>query len=45
MWLDPARDAKAQAWALRSRDVFVGDTTPGHYVNEVPVDVTDPVAI
>ena len=35
----------AQRWALASRDIFVGDTVPGHYVNEVPVDVTDPVAI
>jgi FAD/FMN-containing dehydrogenase len=45
MWLDPTRDADAARWALEARDIFVGDTVPGHYVNEVPVDVTDPAAI
>ena len=45
IWEDPARDADAARWCLDARDVFVGDTVPGHYVNEVPVDVTDPAAI
>jgi FAD/FMN-containing dehydrogenase len=45
MWLDPARDADAAAWVLAARDLFKPDTVPGHYVNEVPVDVTDPAAI
>lgn len=45
MWEDAARDADAQQWALDARDIFVGDTVPGHYVNEVPVDVTDAAAI
>jgi FAD/FMN-containing dehydrogenase len=45
MWLDASRDADAQRWCLDARDLFVGDTVPGHYVNEVPVDVTDPAAI
>jgi hypothetical protein len=45
MWLDPARDADAQRWCLEARDVFAGDTVTGHYVNETPVDVTDPAAI
>jgi FAD/FMN-containing dehydrogenase len=45
MWLDAARDTEAQRWCLDARDIFVGDTVPGHYVNETPVDVTDPAAI
>jgi FAD/FMN-containing dehydrogenase len=40
MWEDPARDADAKRWCLEARDIFVGDTVPGHYVNEVPDDVT-----
>lgn len=45
MWLDPSRDADAAQWCLDARDIFVGETVPGHYVNEVPADVTDPAAI
>lgn len=45
MWLDASRDADAQTWCLEARDIFLGDTVPGHYVNEVPTDVVDPVAI
>ena len=45
MWLDGARDADAQRWCLEARDLFLPDTVVGHYVNEVPVDVTDPAAI
>jgi FAD/FMN-containing dehydrogenase len=45
MWEDAARDAEAQQWALDARDIFVKDTVPGHYVNEVPADVSDPAAI
>ena len=45
MWLEAARDADAKRWCLEARDIFVADTVPGHYVNEVPADVTDPAAI
>jgi FAD/FMN-containing dehydrogenase len=45
MWLDASRDADAKAWCLDARDIFLPDTVPGHYVNEVPTDVIDPVAI
>lgn len=45
MWLDAARDADAARWCLEARDIFKPDTVPGHYVNEVPVDVTSPDAI
>ena len=45
IWLDPSRDADAARWCLEARDVFAGDTVPGHYVNEVPVDVKDTAAI
>lgn len=45
MWLDADRDADAARWCLDARDIFLGDTVPGHYVNEVPADVTDPAAI
>jgi FAD/FMN-containing dehydrogenase len=45
IWEDPGRDADAARWCLEARDIFRPDTVPGHYVNEVPVDVTDPAAI
>lgn len=45
MWLDAGRDAEAARWCLDARDLFRPDTVPGHYVNEVPADVTDPAAI
>lgn len=45
MWLDPSRDAAAAQWCLEARDIFAADTVPGHYVNEVPVDISDPAAI
>jgi FAD/FMN-containing dehydrogenase len=45
IWLDPDRDGDATRWCLDARDIFVGDTVPGHYVNEVPPDVTGPDAI
>lgn len=45
MWLDAARDAEAARWCLDARDIFVGDTVPGHYVNETPADVTDPATL
>jgi FAD/FMN-containing dehydrogenase len=45
IWTDPARDGDAARWCLEARDTFAADTVPGHYVNEVPVDVSDPAAI
>ena len=45
MWLDASRDADAARWCLDARDLFKADTVPGHYANEVPVDVTEPGAI
>jgi hypothetical protein len=45
VWVDPGRDADAARWCLDARDIFVADTVPGHYSNEVPADVTDPAAI
>ncbi len=45
VWTDPAHDADAARWCLGARDLFVDDTTPGFYVNEVPADVRGPDAI
>ena len=45
IWVDPSRDGDAAAWCLEAREIFRPDTVPGHYVNEVPADVTDPAAI
>jgi FAD/FMN-containing dehydrogenase len=44
-WQDSSRDAAAAQWCLDARDLFAPDTVPGHYVNEVPVDVHGPDAI
>jgi len=45
MWVDADRDADAKRWCLEARDIFKPDTIGGHYVNEVPDDVTGPDAI
>ena len=45
IWEDPARDGDSARWCLDARDIFVVDSVPGHYVNEVPVDVKDIAAI
>jgi FAD/FMN-containing dehydrogenase len=45
MWQDPSSDADAKRWCLDARDIFLPDTVVGHYVNEVPVDISDPAVI
>ena len=45
IWEDAGRDAEAAAWCLEARSIFAPDTVPGHYINEVPADVDDPVTI
>ncbi len=45
IWTDPTRDADAAQWCLDARAIFAPDTVAGHYVNEVPADVTGPAAI